>query len=230
MVKPNASLKSSLRKSVIGAYRARGTGNNNLWLVFSIKTNQDWLIPSDRQLIHWLYFLETNPDVQTFDLAPEPILSNDDVEIRATELDATVINRDGSIEWHEVKAGKNSSDVNHESQKRAQINAANIARASYKRFNDSDLESKIKVSLRWLKAIGFASAIRDQEHIPCRTSLAVAIKELKSGDIKSILNELEGYETTIVLGLLVRFAIEGFINLDLTNRTFGLLTNWKYRG
>lgn len=64
------------------------------------------ILPSDRQLIHWLYYLETNHEVTSFDLAPEPILSKDDNETRATELDAIVTKRDGTIEWHEVKAGK----------------------------------------------------------------------------------------------------------------------------
>lgn len=84
MTKPKASLQSSLRKSIIGAYRARGKGKNNLWLVSSIKTNQDWILPSDRQLVHWLYYLETNQDAIDFDLAPEPILSHDDNEVRST--------------------------------------------------------------------------------------------------------------------------------------------------
>lgn len=77
MARPGMSLKSSLRQSVIGAYRARGRGNSNLWLVYSPKTDTDWLIPSDRQLVHWLYFLESNPEVRSFNLAPDPIISHD---------------------------------------------------------------------------------------------------------------------------------------------------------
>src|SRR5574342_340365 len=75
MVRAGFSMKSTLRKTVMEAYRSRGKGISNLWLVYSAKTNSDWILPSDRQLIHWLYFLEANPDVRTFDLAPEPILS-----------------------------------------------------------------------------------------------------------------------------------------------------------
>lgn len=229
MAKPKASLKSSLRKSVLEAYRARGRGLNNLWLVYSVKTKRDWILPSDRQLVHWLYFLEINPEVATFDLAPEPILSADDNETRATELDATVINRDGTIEWHEVKANTKNDDPAHLSQKQAQVNAASLARANYKRFNDVELKPKVRVAMRWLNAIGYTAAIRDQEHINCRTSLVMTIRKLRAGNVKSILANLDSYESTVVLGMLVRLAIEGVVNLNLTNKSFGLLTTWQCR-
>lgn len=88
MATRGTSMKSSVRKKVRAAYRSRGQGNSNLWLVYSAKTGSDWILPSDRQLVHWASFLEANSDVRTFDLAPEPILSEDENEARATELDA----------------------------------------------------------------------------------------------------------------------------------------------
>jgi|APLak6261690433_1056193.scaffolds.fasta_scaffold03803_2 hypothetical protein len=231
MSKPKpSSLKSSLRKSITQVYRARNGAVNNLWLVYSIKTNKDLILPSDRQLIHWLYYLETNHEVTSFDLAPEPILSKDDNETRATELDAIVTKRDGTIEWHEVKAGKKTNDPAHESQMRAQINAASLTRVSYHRFNDLDFEPHIKEAVRWIKAINFASAIRDQDHFACRTTLVMTIKELKSGKIQIILDNLNGYDISVVLGILVRLAIEGIVNLNLKDKTFGLQTRWEYRG
>lgn len=229
MATPEISLKSSLRKSVLKTYRARGRSVSNLWLVYSVKTNSDWILPSDRQLIHWLYFLEINPDVESFNLAPEPVLSADKDEVRATELDAIVTYRDGSIAWHEVKAGKESNDPSHLSQKQAQINAAAKAHRKYKRFNDIDLAPIVKISLRWLMAISYAAAIRDQQHINCRTYLLIAIREQKTGIINSLLVELEGFESAIVLGVLVRLAIEGYVDINLTNRSFGKLTPWKSR-
>jgi hypothetical protein len=228
MTNPKISLKSSLRKSVIGTHRARGKGLSNLWLVYSIKTNNDWILPSDRQLIHWIYFLEINPKVATFDLAPDPILSADENETRATELDAYVEYKDGSSEWHEVKANAKRNDPSHLSQKQAQINASLKTRVNYKRFNDDELKPKVKIALRWLTAISFAAQIRDQEHLACRTSLVMTFKKLESGNVKTILDELEVFEKVIVLGMLVRLAIEGVISLNLNNKTFGLLTPWQY--
>jgi hypothetical protein len=33
------------------AYRSRGRMNRNLWLVYSQKTNRDWILRSDRHLV-----------------------------------------------------------------------------------------------------------------------------------------------------------------------------------
>lgn len=227
MTKPKQSLKSTLRKSVMDIYRSRGHSRSNLWLVYSVKTDRDWMLPSDRQLIHWLYFLETNPKVASFNLAPEPIISHDDIETRATELDAKVLNRDGTEEWHEVKSGKviNPTD---ESQMQAQTSAASLARVPYIRFNDKDFKPIVKVALRWLKALSFASAIRNQDHNPCRTVLALLLKDRNSGDVGSLLKSMSEFDDQVVLGMIVRLAIEGTIDLNLKTRSFGLTTPWKY--
>ena len=171
MAKAGRSPRATLRRSIPDAYRTRGHRVNNLWLVYSVKTDRDWLLPSDRQFVHWLTFLETNPEVVTFDLAPEPVLSHDDKECRATELDAIAVFRDQHVEWHEVKAGTVRQDADR-SQFLAQEAAAHDAGAIYRIFNDQDLRPNSKLAVRWLKAIGYAAAM-DQENgsIPvCETS------------------------------------------------------------
>lgn len=230
MTKPGASLKSSLRKSIIGAYRARGRGKNNLWLVSSIKTNQDWILPSDRQLVHWLYFLESNHDVLDFDLAPEPILSHDDNEERSTELDAVVTLKNKLQEWHEVKADRGKQNPNNRSQFLSQAAAASKEHVAYHRFDDDELKPKVKVAMRWLKPLAYANAIQGKEHIQCKTVLALNLKNLGSGNIKQILEIMVEHDSAVVLGLLARLAIQGVIEINLEKNTFGLLTPWKYHG
>lgn len=229
MATPKRSLKSSLRKSLHEVYRGRGHLNHNLWLVYSVKTDTDWVLPSDRQFVHWLYFLEANPDIRDFNLAPEPILSHDKEETRATELDATANRYDGGIEWHEVKAGKSKRTPSHESQLVAQLNAATNEHATYRRFDDSDLKPIVKVALRWHKAIGFAAAIRGQDHASCRTALVMALRDMKHGQIHQILDRLVGHDPSVVLGVLVRMTIiNNVVSLDLEKTTFGLQTTWVY--
>jgi hypothetical protein len=228
MTKPKASLKSSLRKSVIGAYRSRGKGKNNLWLVSSIKTKQDWILPSDRQLVHWIYYLETNQKVTDFNLAPEPILSYDDNEVRATELDAIVTLNNKHQEWHEVKAGKGKSDDSNKSQFLAQAAAASKNQVSYHRFDDNELKSKVKVAMRWLKPISYANVVKDEGNNHCRTELVLNLKNLKAGNVKQVLDLMAMHDSALVIGFIAKLAIEGIIALDLNVRTFGLLTPWKY--
>lgn len=226
----NTTLKSRIRNTTLARYRSRGKSVSNLWLVYSPKTDSDWILPSDRQLIHWLYYLEANPEVLSFDLDPESILSQDDIEAKATELDAIVHYRNGLEEWHEVKAGKDREDPSHHSQKIAQTIAASKARVSYKRFDDHELKPVMKTAMRWLRAIGYAAAIRDEQHSRCNNELVMLIKELKVGNVHQILNRLENFDSAIVLGLIVRLAVKGYISIDLSKGTFGLKTAWEYPG
>jgi len=229
MAKAGRSPRSTLRRSIPDAYRARGHRINNLWLVYSAKTDRDWLLPSDRQLVHWLAFLEGNPQVLTFDLAPEPVLSHDDSEQRATELDAIAVYRDRHVEWHEVKAGTIRQERDR-SQFLAQAAAASEARATYRIFNDEDLRPKALLAIRWLKAIGFAAAIRGQEYGPCRSALAAYVHDRKGGHVRSILSDLKNHDPAVVLGMLVRLSVSGTIHLDLEERSFGLGTRWRAHG
>ncbi len=223
------SPRSTLRRSIPDAYRVRGHRVNNLWLVYSPKTDRDWLLPSDRQLIHWLVFLESDREVLSFDLSPDPLISHDANEFRATELDAIAIYRGGHVEWHEVKAGTTLHDSNR-SQFQAQVAAAHKAGATYRIFNDENLGQNARLAVRWLKAIGFAAAIRGQEHGPCRSALVAYLNNRKYGYVRSIITELHAFDAAVVLGLLVRLSLSGIVCLSLEDQSFGLGTKWRLYG
>lgn len=223
------SPRSTLRRSIPDAYRARGHSVNNLWLVYSPKTDRDWLLPSDRQLVHWLVFLESNREVLSFDLAPEQEMSHDANEPRSTELDAIAIYRDRHVEWHEVKSGTALQETDR-SQFQAQVAAAQKAGATYRIINDEDLVPNARLAIRWLKAIGFAAAIRGQEHGPCRSALVAYLNNNKNGYIRSMVSELQAFDTAVVLGLLVRLSLGGIVCLNLEERSFGFDTHWRLYG
>jgi hypothetical protein len=220
MAKISPSPRASLRHSIPAAYRARGRKVNNLWLIYSVKTDRDWLLRSDRQLVHWLYFLETDPQVISFYLAPEPSLPNDDNAVIATELDAIAVFRDHHVEWQEIKTG------NH-SQNSAQEVIARKAGAQYRIITDTELVQNSRVAMRWMKALGYAAAIRGQEQNSCRIALASCLNTLKSGRIQTLISEPEGLDPAVVLGMFVRLAISGAIHVDLVEQSFGLATQWK---
>ena len=216
----SSSPRARLRHSIPAAYRARGRKVNNLWLVYSVKTDRDWILRSDRQLVHWLYFLETDPQVISFYLAPEPVLSHDDKTVGAAELDAIAVFRDRHVEWHEINAGNRSQIPTHEA-------AAREAGAQYRIITDAELVQNSRVAMRWMKALGYAAAIRGQEQNSCRIALASCLNTFKSGHIRELISELEGFDPAVLLGMLVRLAIGGTIHVDLVEQSFGLATWWK---
>lgn len=221
------SPKSSLRKSIRDINRSRGHGNHNLWYFYSPKTDKDWVFPSDRQFIHWLYFLEANPDVVSFDLAPGVTISSDENEPRGTEFDAIVVFRDGHIEWHEVKAGEELLESDG-SQFTAQRKAAADANARYLIFNDKQLRPISHVAVRWIDALAYAGAIRGEAHAPCQNAIVMYAHDRKGGSLGVLLNDLSAFDPPVVVGLLVRMATQGIFRLDLEELSLGYRTRWFY--
>ena len=60
------TLSSRQRAHVLKTDRSRSHRNSTLWLVYSVKQDQDILLHSNRSLVHWLAFLETDSSVMSF--------------------------------------------------------------------------------------------------------------------------------------------------------------------
>lgn len=221
------SPKNKQRLHVFTAYRGRGKQNNDLYLVYSVKTNRDWILPSGRQFVHWLNFLELNRSVRSFDLAPELRISFDDKEYRGTEFDAEVEYVDGHQEFHEVKS---DSTKLHEArgQLLAQASEAQREGIKYRLFTDDDLIPHVKTSIRWLKPLGFAAALRDQDHAVLQGRLLIVLKARTQGTLDQILQDFFGHDIPTVIGLFIRCAIQGVIAIDLSHRSFNYETQWKW--
>jgi hypothetical protein len=85
------------------AYRGRGHRNTNLSLVYSVKTNRDWIVNNDRRLVHWLTFLQSDPSVKWFDLDPS---RDGEASVARANVDCVEVHRvDGGKEWHRVVVG-----------------------------------------------------------------------------------------------------------------------------
>lgn len=220
------SVRNRQRTRVFDAYRGRGRKNNNLWLVYSVKMDRDWILPSDRQLIHWLYYLEIQPVVKSFDLVPPPIISHNDFEVRETELDAVVVNRDGSKEWHEVKSSEIEKTAARSQLLAQSAGAAEVA-TKYVVFTDADLAPYAGICMRWLKAICYAAVLRGQEQIPTLIALTNVVQDLTSGTIGEIESVLPGFDSIVIRGLIVRMAIEGTLSIDLKSGSFRAATPWR---
>lgn len=231
MALKNDSLRSKQRLRILDAYRGRGRRNNNLHLVYSIKTNRDWVLPSDRQFIHWIHFLEVAPNVKSFDLAPDLIISHDGTETRGTELDAVVTLRNGSVEWHEVKSNI-SELITARSQLLAQAAASSKVATKYRIFTDNELKPVVKNSMRWLKAISYAAALRDSPLPHETTALISYLREKQRGTLLDVfLNfKTEINDVGVLIGLLSRLSIMGFISLDFSNFGLSVSTSWSLVG
>jgi hypothetical protein len=224
------SPRARQRQSIQKMYRARGRQNHNLWLVYSVKTDRDWVLSSDSELIHWVCNLEAESTVRSFDLTPEAVHAFDANEPRSTELDAVVDYENGRREWHEIKAGTLLDTEPARSQFQAQSAAAHQRGIIYRRFTAAELKPLAPLAVRWLNAIAFAAAIRDLSLAPTTLALLQTLRRLQEGEVNDLLIALALHDRMAVAGLLIRLTLQRSVALDLSEREFGLTTAWRYDG
>lgn len=219
MAKVSSTLPSAQRARVFEAYRGRGRRTNQLWLVYSVKTNRDWILSSDRQFVHWLAFLEANPSVSAFDF---PLATNKEF---AKHCIVDVQMYDGSREQHKVYSGT----LTPETYSSSGADNADTLNDSLKQkcFGDAELKPMVPFAMRWHKALSFAAILRGQEQVPSRIALVTAIKSRVSGTVKDLLADIGPFDEPVILGMLVRIAIEGVITLDLHSQGFCYSTPWQ---
>jgi hypothetical protein len=201
---------------VFDAYRGRGRRNNALWLVYSVKTDQDLILSSDRRFVHWLAFLEADPLVKSFELSTTADGSVSETSIRV-QLTS------GAHETHLVLAGSPTSEEHRMSQGKGE------RPEPVKMFTDAELKPQVPLAMRWHKALAFAAAIRDKELVPLRLALVPLLRSLGSGTLGQIASEMNGFEEPATFGVFVRLAVEGHVSVDLTASGFGYATRWAWR-
>lgn len=214
--------RSRQRANMAQAYRARGKRNGNLWLVYSPKTQRDWTLTSDRKLIHWIHYLETNSNVISFDLAPDLTEERVDGSNQIAEVDAVVTLKDSSVEWHCIR----SQDHDVADNLLTPSNAVAIQGIKYRIFTDKELSPHVSTSIRWLKAISYAASIRTRVYAHTEINVWEAIKKQKGGLVENLLIDLVGHEEQEVLGVLVRLSIAGKVWFDLSRSGYGPRTPW----
>lgn len=180
-------------------------------------------MPSDRHLVHWIYFLETDPTVKFFELEAESSLAGGRYWAVVVQF------MSGTRAIHQIghRQAERNGDIAPSDSDALSAEASSMKRRI---FSDEELQPVVKTSLRWLKPIAFAAALRDQEYT-CQTLLLLEhFKQQTSGDIGRVLGAAEvcEHEPAIILGLIVRLCIKGHIRLDLTAQGFGHRTPWSF--
>jgi len=218
------TLPSRQRENVIRAYRSRGKSNQQLWLVYSLKTNRDWILDSDRHLAHWILFLETNPDVRTFnlDLDDAPIVSSGTEQ--GPDFDAAVELTSGGSEYHRLLLGASEE----EGCAHADV-LDNSGRTTVRTFVEADLSTRGQEAMRWLKVLAYCAGIRDEQQSAASQAAMTVMRGLDHGTIRDVTESMRDFDLQIALGVISRMAVLGDIALDLFSSGFTLSSPWVWR-
>lgn len=225
MVHSPQSPRARAKRSLLTRHGGRSTRKRNLWLVYSPKTDRDWVLDSDRALVHWLYFLEADPTIKIFDLTPEPVPIGRAPSLELA-LDAVSTDHSGTVRWHQLMQGRPDFEATRASLI-SEASAAAPGKVDYESFDEGRLAEVAEEALYWMGAISFAAAIRNQKCHAIEAAVAGATHREGQGSVRELITMLPKHDTPVVAGVLVRLAIQGHVRLDLAKQSFGNCTMWR---
>lgn len=211
------TLPSRQRARVLDAYRGRGHRNSNLWLVYSVKEDQDLLLHSDRSLVHWLAFLESDPSVAGFRPIPDELSA----VLKVAPAAAMILERkDRQLEVHTLA---------DQSPELATIETC-AGPAAVRVIAPGELQARARLAARWLKAVGYAGLYRYKDLTPVTNQLTPAFMRRWRGTVNELVDDLAGLDRAAIFAGVVKAAIGGHIELDLSSHGLCGTSGWKWTG
>jgi len=218
------TLPSRSKAHVLRSYRSRGKANRNLWLVYSQKTNRDWILNSDRHLVHWAKYLETNPDVRTFVIQPDGIEASHETGGPPKNVDASAELGSGELEYHVLNFSATLEQGNSSFYSRYSANDGRI-----RIFSEADLFPLGEETMRWVKLLNYCAAIRDEMHSEATLACIAAMRQIDKGTLGQVIQQLPNFDSQIVIGIFSRMVIKNDIFINLASSSFNLMTQWTWR-
>ncbi|MDA7086232.1 hypothetical protein PH586_07545 [Pseudomonas sp. SA3-5] len=207
-------------KSRTAYFTKRGYHFGNLWSVYSLKTNQVIQLGSDRQLAHWLLYLEFSPSVVNFrfDTSSKTLASN---MLSKLDYHFEVMPVEGMPELHYLRT------VGHSINYIEKVQSAALIKYKYIEFNDEDwLPQKEKI-LPLLKVSNFLNGGRHVYISPQLNEDAVGyVVKARKGALGGYLSSLCAFDSNLCLLVFCRMYSERKINVDFESNFFSRNTLW----
>lgn len=227
-----ARLGTRMRGAMADAYDKRGHMKASLGLVYSPKAKKDVVINSTLEFGH-LLLVESDPDIEQVDYAPQKRVADLYGVPIGTILDAELVRRNRTVVWREVKPSEVVAKADDElapPQLIAQAKAAGILNVEYERLTEKEIFSNPTRIHNWAQILPWISQCR---HIPLEQYKKEVLQQLKKGKDWTFqeLKEHAGAEKygvkAAALFSLVQF---GFVESDLYTAPFTLKSRFFIGG
>lgn len=219
------TLSSQQRENVLRAYRSRGRRDQQMYLSYSVKTERDLILSSNYRFLHWLLYLEVDPDVITFELRDNIATDNNRIQL-GNSVHAWATMRDRRIVGHRIVADECS-----ESDKSASALSPEESREGEVRLIlQSDLRTNASLAMRYAKVVCFAAALRDQRLDAPTLLLTEFARSAEKGTVRQLLDAMPDTDDAITKGLIARLAVTGWLRLDLSRQGYTPDSRWEWGG
>ncbi|WP_241331788.1 hypothetical protein [Burkholderia cenocepacia] len=217
------SLSSQQRANVLRAYRYRGRRDRQLYLSYSVKIDRDCILSSNYRFLHWLIYLEADPEVITFELLDD-VTAGKRAEGARDNVHAWATMRNRVIVGHRIVADElcepGGLARGHEEDTEGEVRL----------IRQSDLRAKSSLAMRNAKIVCFAAALRDQRLNAPTLLLTDTARSIQSGTVQQLLDAMHGVNDAIAKGLIARLALTGWLSLDLSCSGYTQNTPWRWEG
>jgi hypothetical protein len=207
-------------KSRTAYFTKRGNHFGNLWSVYSLKANQALQLGSDRQLAHWLLWLEFSPAVIDFRFKPDSKFLSFSIPDNI-DYHFEVMPVEGVTELHYIRTEGHSPDYSE------RVRSAETLRYKYIEFNDESwLAQKGKI-LSLLKLSSFLSGGRHVYLPPQLISAAIAsISIIRKGRLDEYLSSMSIFDSNLSLLAFCRMYSERKLDVSFESNFFSRNTLW----
>lgn len=209
------------KRSRTSYFTKRGQHFGNLWAVYSCLVDEVLLLSTDRQLAHWLLFLEFSPSVKTFSFKPGAIELAQNPKL-TLNYHVEVVPVEGNNELHYLQTEGYTEGFSEK------ILAASRFRYKYREFNDNDWAPRRDHILPLLKVTSFLAGCRKQ-YIPLalRDNAIKYILRIRSGTLRGFLSAFPEFERNLILVTFARLFLERVIFVDFEFSFFSQDTRWS---
>lgn len=210
------------KRSRTSHFTKRGQHFGNLWAVYSCKVDEVLLLSTDRQLAHWLLFLEFSPSVKAFSFKSGAIELGQNPGL-TLNYHVEVVPVEGDNELHYLQTEGYTESFSDK------ILEASRCRYKYREFNDKDWEPRRNHVLPLLKVASFlAGSINIYIPSMLREKAIEYILRTRSGTLRGFLSALSEFERNLILVIFARLFLERVTSVDFEFGFFSQETQWRF--
>lgn len=201
-------------------FTKRGKHFGNLWAVYSCKVEEVLLLSTDRQLAHWLLFLEFSQTIKTFSFKAGSLDFAQRSEL-VLNYHVEAVPVEGENELHYLQVEGRSDNFEEK------VLVAKQYKYKYREFNDEDWAPRRNHILPLLKVASYLAGSRDL-YIPyeLKEKSLSYVEAIRAGTLRGFLSALSSFDRNLILVVFAQLFLHRVISVEFQVGFFSQDTEW----
>lgn len=216
-------------KSKTSHFTKRGSHFGNVWYVYSEKNKTSFKLFSDKELAHWILFLEFNPEVYKFKLNERVFETLPDGQPVSLIYSSQILWRNGDRERWQVVESKARAEQEESSNWVTHKEVAKQHGVMFRFVDDNDLVPTKHKLMSLMKVTACLCAGKDAP-LPSNVMYEARcyVEHRQSGVLSDFIAALSEYDIAAVLYIFARLYSEAKIDVSFEQSFFANSTRWIF--